>query len=374
MFGAPRDGRQIRIMVTLPAEAATDLSLVRTLVERGMDCARINCAHDGVGAWAAMVEHVRRAARAGGRPCTVLMDLGGPKVRTGAVLTPGPGARLHPGMGILLTRVAPADPDGMPFQAQCSIPEILDVLRPSAEVWIDDGKLGARVTAIGDDGAELTVTYTGPKGACLLPDKGLNFPDTELRISPLTADDLQDLDFVARNADIVGYSFVQEPGDVALLQAELRSRLPAGAPLLPVILKIETLRAVRNLSSLIVQAAGQQQLGVMIARGDLAVEIGYQRLAEMQEEILWLCEAAHVPVVWATQVLERLVKRGMPSRAEMTDAAMAERAECVMLNKGPYIASAVSVLDDVLRRMETHQLKKTPQLRALRQWQPVEGG
>jgi pyruvate kinase len=102
------------------------------------------------------------------------------------------------------------------------------------------------------------------------------------------------------------------------------------------------------------------------------VEIGYQRLAEMQEEILWLCEAAHVPVVWATQVLERLVKRGMPSRAEMTDAAMAERAECVVLNKGPYIASAVSVLDDVLRRMETHQLKKTPQLRALRQWQPVE--
>jgi pyruvate kinase len=115
MFGAPRDGRHIRIMVTLPAGAATDLSLVRTLVQRGMDCARINCAHDGVGAWAAMVEHVRRAARAVGRPCTVLMDLGGAKVRTGAVLTPGPGARLHPGMGILLTRVVPTDPDRMPF-------------------------------------------------------------------------------------------------------------------------------------------------------------------------------------------------------------------------------------------------------------------
>jgi pyruvate kinase len=106
----------------------------------------------------------------------------------------------------------------------------------------------------------------------------------------------------------------------------------------------------------------------MIARGDLAVEVGYERLAEIQEEILWLCEAAHVPVIWATQVLETLVKKGIPSRAEMTDAAMGERAECVMLNKGPYIAEAVTILDDVLQRMQAHQIKKSPQLRALNSW------
>jgi pyruvate kinase len=106
----------------------------------------------------------------------------------------------------------------------------------------------------------------------------------------------------------------------------------------------------------------------MIARGDLAVEIGYQRLAEIQEEILWLCEAAHVPVIWATQVLENLVKTGAPSRGEITDAAMAERAECVMLNKGPFVAAAVTALEDVLMRMQAHQLKKTPQLRALHSW------
>jgi pyruvate kinase len=88
----------------------------------------------------------------------------------------------------------------------------------------------------------------------------------------------------------------------------------------------------------------------------------------MQEEILWLCEAAHVPVIWATQVLENLVAKGTPSRAEMTDAAMAERAECVMLNKGPYLPEAVTILDDVLTRMRAHQLKKTPQLRALHSW------
>jgi pyruvate kinase len=104
----------------------------------------------------------------------------------------------------------------------------------------------------------------------------------------------------------------------------------------------------------------------MIARGDLAVECGYERLAEVQEELLWVCEAAHVPVVWATQVLESLAKGGMPSRAEITDAAMGERAECVMLNKGPYIHDAVRVLDDILRRMEAHQSKKTAMLRPLR--------
>ena len=103
----------------------------------------------------------------------------------------------------------------------------------------------------------------------------------------------------------------------------------------------------------------------MIARGDLAVEAGFERLAELQEEILWLCQAAHLPVVWATQVLDSLAKEGLPTRAEVTDAAMSERAECVMLNKGPFVVEAVRTLDDILGRMESHQHKKTPTLRAL---------
>jgi pyruvate kinase len=105
--------------------------------------------------------------------------------------------------------------------------------------------------------------------------------------------------------------------------------------------------------------------GVMIARGDLAVECGFERLAEVQEEILWLCEAAHVPAIWATQVLESLAKDGQPSRAEITDAAMSHRAECVMLNKGPYILEAIHMLDGILRRMHGHQTKKSPALRKL---------
>ncbi|HTQ08558.1 MAG TPA: pyruvate kinase [Fimbriimonadaceae bacterium] len=104
---------------------------------------------------------------------------------------------------------------------------------------------------------------------------------------------------------------------------------------------METRTAFENLPELLLAALRLHRAGVMIARGDLLVEIGYERLAEVQEEILWLCEAAHVPVIWATQVLEGLAQKGLPSRAEITDAAMGVRAECVMLNKGPHIIEAV---------------------------------
>jgi pyruvate kinase len=135
---------------------------------------------------------------------------------------------------------------------------------------------------------------------------------------------------------------------------------------LGLILKIETRKGFDNLPKLLLAAMRTRSIGIMIARGDLAVECGYQRLAEVQEEILWICEAAHVPVIWATQVLESLSKKGMPSRSEITDAAMGERAECVMLNKGPYAVDAVRALADILKRMQAHQEKKSSKLRPLR--------
>lgn len=98
----------------------------------------------------------------------------------------------------------------------------------------------------------------------------------------------------------------------------------------------------------------------MIARGDLAVELGWARLAEMQEEILWLAESARVPVIWATQVFGQLIRENQPTRAEMTDAAMSQRAECVMLNTGPFVLDAITLLDDIAGRMQGHQLKKAP--------------
>jgi pyruvate kinase len=161
---------------------------------------------------------------------------------------------------------------------------------------------------------------------------------------------------------MVGLSFVRRPEDVEQLQQELEKR---GATSCGIVLKIENRAAFERLPKLLLQGLQSMPLGVMVARGDLGVEMGFERLAEVQEEILWLCEAAHVPVIWATQVLEGLAKTGMPTRAEVTDAAMASRAECVMLNKGPHIVAAVSFLDDVLERMKRHQRKKNSMLRRL---------
>jgi len=135
---------------------------------------------------------------------------------------------------------------------------------------------------------------------------------------------------------------------------------------LGVVLKIENRQAFENLPRILLAGLRHgRPLGVMIARGDLAVELGFERLSEVQQEILWLCEAAHIPVIWATQILESMAKKGVPSRAEVTDAAMAVVAECVMLNKGPYIVETVVMLRDILARMDQHYHKRRATLRPL---------
>jgi pyruvate kinase len=157
---------------------------------------------------------------------------------------------------------------------------------------------------------------------------------------------------------------------------QLQKRLEQLPRSLGIILKIETRAAFERLPELLLAAMRSPKVGVMIARGDLAVECGYERLAEVQEEILWMCEAAHVPVIWATQVLETMTQDGQPSRAEITDAAMGVRAECVMLNKGPEMVATVRALDDILTRMQGHQNKKQSMLRSLnvaRLFQPESG-
>jgi pyruvate kinase len=294
-----------------------------------------------------------------------MMDLAGPKCRTGEVLHPKGNKRLVEGDRLLLVRDRFASPSVMPFQATCSLPQALDRLVAGAPVWVDDGHYGGVVEEIGPEGVVVAIRRTKPGGGKLKPDKGLNFPATDLGLAALTEKDCVDLDFVAARADMIGYSFVQRAADIERLQRELGARRPDWRSI-GIVAKIETPRAVANLPDIIVRAAGRQPFAVMIARGDLAVELGFERMAEIQEEILWLAEAAHVPVIWATQVLENLVRNGEPSRGEMTDAVMAARAECVMLNKGPYAVEAALVLDRLLTRMAEHQHKKTPRLRALK--------
>jgi pyruvate kinase len=252
-----------------------------------------------------------------------------------------------------------------PGRVGCTEPALFTRVRSGDRVMLDDGKFQAEAVGVHPDRLELRIVRGPRPSGKLASEKGINVPDTALQLPALTEEDRRDLQTVVKLADLVGMSFVQRPEDIHALRAEL-DRVSASH--LGLILKIETTHAFAAMPALLLAAMEHERAGVMIARGDLAVECGYQRLAEVQEELLWICEAAHLPAIWATQVLEGLAKNGVPSRAEVTDAAMGERAECVMLNKGPHILDAVSALDDILRRMEEHQSKKTAQLRALRSW------
>jgi pyruvate kinase len=492
LLGKPPPQRRVRIMVTLPGEAADDYSLIKEMLLQGMDCARINCAHDDTAVWTRMIGQIKRARRETGHRCRILMDLGGPKLRTGEIaLSPavlkwqpkrdvygkvtepariwvhpegdasscharahvcfpvkgnwlaqvtardriefndargasrnlqlteqvgtgywaestqttyvksglklyqlqvpvsghprGTGyagevgtlpqvpetIRLYRGDNLIITREptpghpARFDKDGQLLHAAsiaCSLPEIFAAVHPGERILIDDGRIGGVIRDISDSEILVEITQARDGGEKLLTDKGINLPDSRLDMDGLTALDITHLEFVARHADIVGLSFVRRSADVALLQQHLK-RLNADK--LGIVIKIETRAAFEQLPELLFTLLGSPVVGVMIARGDLAVECGYERLAELQEEILWLAEAAHLPVIWATQVLEGLAKTGRPSRAEVTDAAMGERAECVMLNKGPHIIQAIQMLDNILQRMQAHQWKKRSLLRRL---------
>jgi pyruvate kinase len=250
-----------------------------------------------------------------------------------------------------------------PATIGCTIPEVFDDVRAGESIWFDDGKIGGVIENVDDRRLLVRISHARLRGAKLQADKGINLPESELRLPAMTAKDIEDLAFVAQHADVVELSFANTARDVESLQEHLR-RLGDKRP--AIVLKIETRRGFDNLPEMLLTAMRWPCCGVMIARGDLAVECGFERLAEVQEEILWISEAAHIPVIWATQVLETLSKEGMPSRAEITDAAMGHRAECVMLNKGPHVVSAVRVLDDILRRMQAHQAKKRAMLRELR--------
>jgi pyruvate kinase len=249
-----------------------------------------------------------------------------------------------------------------PARMPCSLAEAFGAVREGERVWFDDGKIGGIVRESSAQAITVEITQARGKGAKLRPEKGINFPDSELPVPALTPDDLSDLAAMAPHVDIVGLSFVRRPQDVLALQERLRE-LDAGH--VGTVLKIETRQAFESLPRLLLAAMRSPPVGVMVARGDLAVEVGFERLAELQEEILWLAEAAHVPVIWATQVLESMANSGIPSRAEVSDAAMSVRAECVMLNKGPYIAETVAFLNAVLERMGTHTAKRRPMLRRL---------
>ena len=519
LFGAPTDGRRVRIMVTMPKEAAEDYDLVKNLMASGMNCARINCAHDSANVWANIIANIRKAEEVLERKCKIHIDLGGPKLRTGKLKHLPSALKVRPTRNPLGQVVIPSKiwlfPEGRknnapeeataflpvpadwlnkikkgdfikltdarkatrilktvlvsnegclvtcnktiyfrsgldlqifrkkkklkkgkvriivdlpssqnsirlvkgdllyltrsqepghnarydeekrmvaPATVPCTLPRVFEDVKVGEPIWFDDGKIGGIVeskvnslkslaletkrgkrkdTKPAIEALRIRISQVPPKGGVLRSEKGINLPETELRLGALTKQDIQDLEFVVKHADIVGLSFANRPEDVQdlvehmkAIQAGKKGGLASAIP--SVVLKIETQRGFNNLPAMLLAAMHAPSCGVMIARGDLAIECGFGRLSELQEQVLWTCEAAHVPVIWATQVLEGLAKTGLPTRAEVTDAAMGQRAECIMLNKGPHIVEAARALGDILGRMQDHQTKKRSLLRKLR--------
>jgi pyruvate kinase len=249
-----------------------------------------------------------------------------------------------------------------PAHISCSLNEIFTDTEVGEPVLLDDGKIEGYIEEKKGNELVIRISWADDKGSTLRADKGINLPESTLNLRGLTKKDKEDLEFVARNADVVNVSFVNTTEDVEDIKKALNEI--AGTHL-GVILKIETKQGYRNLPEILLNAMQMHPIGVMIARGDLAVEVGWQKLAEVQEEILKICSAAHIPDIWATQVLENLAKKGRPSRAEITDAAMAQRADCIMLNKGPHIISAINMLDNIIRSMQQSTDTRKPKVKIL---------
>jgi pyruvate kinase len=200
----------------------------------------------------------------------------------------------------------------------CTLPQIFGHVQVGDPILFDDGAIEGVVQQASADELLIEITHTAGATGTLRSDKGINLPQSHLPFSGLTEKDDTDLRFIAKHADLVSASFIQTPDDVQHLLDALH-RLHATH--LGLILKIETHRAFQHLPQILLTAMRHAPLGVMIARGDLALEVGWENLASVQEELLRLGEAAHIPIIWATQVLETLAKKGRPSRAEISDVA-----------------------------------------------------
>lgn len=473
LLGRLQDGRTTHIMVTVGQEATENETLITDLIKAGTSIIRINCAHGNPSIWSEIIKRVKESSQMLEKPCRILMDLAGPKLRTGKLksgpsvvkispkknasgnvvfpaqvwlshreagtppthLSPDavlfvddqqflseleigdtirfsdargkkrllriskkihvfsgtgcvaectrtayvqsgtelhlkgkkrrsqlgkvvdvpaiePYIRLRVGDLLVISRCSSSELDEMhvsmsgTHKITCSSGYLFDSVTPGEPIAFDDGKIWGVIKGTDISEIIVSITHASPKGSKLGSDKSINIPESNIRFEGLTSKDLMDLEFVAAHADIVGVSFVRDIHDIVVLRQELEKRKLQN---LGVILKIETKSGFENLPLMLLEAMkSSNPLGVMIARGDLAVECGWEMLADMQEEIISLCGAAHIPVVWATQVLESLVKSGVPTRAEITDAAHGRRLKCVMLNKGKHIVKAVSTLDNIL--------------------------
>ena len=329
--------RSARILATLgPASATRERILA--LAQAGADVFRLNFSHGSHADHAERLKQIREVEHEIGRPIGVLMDLQGPKLRVGrfaegkVMLAPGARFRLD---------LDPAAGDAT--RANLPHPEIFAALEAGTELLLDDGKLRLRVDAFGPDFADTTVLV----GGALSDRKGVNVPGVVLPISPLTAKDRADLDFgLSLGVDWVALSFVQRPEDLREAREIIGDRAWIMA-------KLEKPAAIDALEPIVALADG-----VMVARGDLGVELPPQQVPVLQRRIVRAARAAGKPVVVATQMLESMITAPVPTRAEASDIATAiyDGADAVMLSaesaSGQYPVEAVSIMHRIICEVE----------------------
>ena len=324
-----------KIVSTLgPASSAPEM--IARLVARGLDMARINMSHGSHESHAKDIENVREAARAAGRPVAVLADLAGPKIRVGDLPAP---LQLVPGARVVLA------PEDAPRSGDIptTYPELARDLRPGNQVLLDDGLL--ELEAVASEGSRAILTVV--RGGILHSRKGINLPGVAVRAPTLTPKDERDLEFALTcGVEYVGLSFVRWPGDVTFLKERLKRRAL-------VVAKIEKAHALTAVEDILAETDA-----VMVARGDLGVELPFEQVPLAQKRIIQLANYYGRPVITATQMLESMIEHPRPTRAEVSDVANAvlDGTDALMLSGetaiGSYPVQALEALVRIAREIE----------------------
>ena len=345
--------RRTKIVATL-GPASRDMEQILALLVAGVDVFRINCSHANADQIRELVARVRRAATKLDRPAAILLDLQGPKIRTGTIPVP-----LQLATGDVLTVVMDEDYVVSGNRIGTTYTGMAGDVTSGDLVLFADGALSGRVVGVRRDLTHAEVDICIEDGGPLGNHKGMNFPGVNVSAPCLTVQDIEDLEVgVHAGVDYVALSFVREATDVLTLREHLR-RL--GVPEMPIVAKIEMPQAVANIQEILPVVEG-----IMVARGDLGVEMNLERVPVVQKELIAAANRAGVLVITATQMLDSMERSPRPTRAETTDVANAiiDGTDAIMLSgetaSGKYPIKAVETMDRIAREVESSRWMRQP--------------
>ncbi len=333
--------RRAKIVCTL-GPASSSPEMVRELMRRGMDVARLNCSHSSHETLTKLVKIVRDASEELSRPVAILLDLQGPKIRIGKF----PGGPVEVKEGDRITITTDEDEPCTATRLSTTYQQLVHDVKTGDRILLDDGNVELKVLSAKGTEVETEVIF----GGALSNHKGMNLPGVKTSIPSLTEKDREDLlHGLELEVDYVALSFVRQPSDVRDVQQLIHSQLKS----VPVIAKIEKPEAVKCIDDIIAVADG-----IMVARGDMAVEISPQMVPSAQKMIIHKCNVAGIPVILATQMMESMIDHARPTRAEASDVANAifDGADALMLSgetaNGKHPAQVVQVMTDIIKQAE----------------------